>query len=89
MNNTLFKEPVYKIVILNCENIDITNRTTEAPLDSMKEAGLQVNEEETGYFPICRHQIAGQNLTGLQMWLKSFKVLGNDFSKSELHSQGN
>jgi hypothetical protein len=89
MNNTLFKEPVYKIVILNCENTDITNRTTEAPLDSMKEDGPQVNEEETGYIPISRHQIAGKHFTGLQMWLKSFRVLGNDFSKSELHSQGN
>jgi hypothetical protein len=46
------------------ENIDTIKKNTEAPLDSSKEAGLEVNAEKTKYMLMSHYQKARQrNIT--------------------------
>jgi hypothetical protein len=44
------------------ENNNIIKKNTEALLDVGKEAGPEVNSEETKYIFMSRHQTTGQNL---------------------------
>jgi hypothetical protein len=46
------------------ENINITQKNTEALLDASKEVGSKVDVEETMLMFMSRHQTAGQNHTG-------------------------
>jgi len=43
------------------ENINTTNKYTEALLEASREVGLEVNTEKIKYMVMSRHQNAGQN----------------------------
>jgi ribosomal protein S2 len=48
-------------VILLGDNRDTLRKTTRTVIDASKEAGLEVNTENTKYMLLSRHQNAGRN----------------------------
>jgi hypothetical protein len=52
---TKWDASAYAINLLG-ENINTTNKNTEAVLDASKEVGLEVNAEKTKYIFMSRHQ---------------------------------
>jgi hypothetical protein len=64
---------VYADVINSfAENINTIKKNTEAPLDTSKEVGLQINTEKTKCMFMSHHQNTGQN-HNFMMANKSFE----------------